>query len=143
MEKSKTHSSFEAVKIALKQDKTGYVLTLNIHPDDLDEAVLRDFVGARYGVAMVRIDGNEQPMDREEHEGDKAIRVAGILCRDPDFWNYLYADSQIMLENEKESTEWLRHYLNVQSRSELKTNNEARELLAKLHKDIMIWKQRS
>jgi hypothetical protein len=58
MEKSRTHSSFEAVKVALKQDKTGYILTLNIHPDDLDEAVLRDFVGARYGVAMVRIDGS-------------------------------------------------------------------------------------
>ena len=26
---------FEAVKIAMKQDKTGIILTLNIHPDDL------------------------------------------------------------------------------------------------------------
>ena len=143
MEKSKTHSSFEAVKVALKQDKTGYVLTLNIHPDDIDEAVLRDFVGARYGVAMVRMDGNEQPMDRQEQDGDKSIRIAGMLCRDPDFWKYLYADSQIMFENEKESTEWLRDYLNIQSRSELKTNVQAREMLEKLHKDIMIWKQKS
>ena len=143
MEKSRTHSSFEAVKVALKQDKTGYILTLNIHPDDLDEAVLRDFVGARYGVAMVRIDGNEQPMNREEHDGDKSIRIAGLLCRDPDFWRYLYSDTQIMQENEKEATQWLRDYLNVQSRSELKTNLAARELLDKLHKDLGIWKQKN
>jgi hypothetical protein len=138
-----TAIQFEGVKVALKQDKTGYVLALSIHPDDVPMDLLRDFVGARYGVAMVRIDGNEQPMNREEHDGDKSIRIAGLLCRDPDFWRYLYSDTQIMQENEKEATQWLRDYLNVQSRSELKTNLAARELLEKLHKDLGLWKQRN
>lgn len=138
-----TAIQFEGVKVALKQDKTGYVLALSIHPDDVPMELLRDFVGARYGVAMVRIDGNEQPMNREEHDGDKSIRIAGLLCRDPDFWRYLYSDTQIMQENEKEATQWLRDYLNVQSRSELKTNLAARELLDKLHKDLGIWKQKN
>ena len=138
-----TAIQFEGVKVALKQDKTGYVLALSIHPDDVPMDLLRDFVGARYGVAMVRIDGNEQPMNREEHDGDKSIRIAGLLCRDPDFWRYLYSDTQIMQENEKEATQWLRDYLNVQSRSELKTNLAARELLDKLHKELGIWKQRN
>jgi hypothetical protein len=138
-----TAIQFEGVKVALKQDKTGYVLALSIHPDDVPMDLLRDFVGARYGVAMVRIDGNEQPMNREEHDGDKSIRMAGLLCRDPDFWRYLYSDTQIMQENEKEATQWLRDYLNVQSRSELKTNLAARELLDKLHKDLGIWKQKN
>ena len=35
---------------ALKQDKTGFVLTLNMHPDEIPEELLRDFVGARYQV---------------------------------------------------------------------------------------------
>ena len=138
-----TAIQFEGVKVALKQDKTGYVLALSIHPDDVPMNLLRDFVGARYGVAMVRIDGNEQPMNREEHDGDKYIRIAGLLCRDPDFWRYLYSDTQIMKENEKEATQWLRDYLNVQSRSELKTNLAARELLDKLNKDLGLWKQRN
>jgi hypothetical protein len=138
-----TAIQFEGVKVALKQDKTGYVLALSIHPDDVPMDLLRDFVGARYGVAMVRIDGNEQPMNREEHDGDKFIRIAGLLCRDPDFWRYLYSDTQIMQENEKEATQWLRDYLNVQSRSELKTNLAARELLEKLHKDLGLWKQKN
>jgi hypothetical protein len=135
---------FEGVKVALKQDKTGYVLALSIHPDDVPIELLRDFVGARYGVAMVRIDGNEQPMDREvEHGGDRAIRIAGLLCRDKDFWRFLYADSQIFKETESDATEWMRIYLNVQSRSELKTNSEARDLLDKLHKDFNVWKQKN
>jgi hypothetical protein len=135
---------FEGVKVALKQDKTGYVLALSIHPDDVPMELLRDFVGARYGVAMVRIDGNEQPMDRDnEHGADRSIRIAGLLCRDKDFWKFLYSDSQIFKETESDATEWLRVYLNVQSRSELKTNQEARDLLDKLHKDFNTWKQKN
>ena len=57
---------FEAIKVALKQDKSGYVLTLNVHPDEAPDALLRDFVGARYQVVMVRLNGNEEPMDRQE-----------------------------------------------------------------------------
>jgi hypothetical protein len=50
---------FEGLKVALKQDATGYVMTLRIHPDEVPEEILRDFVGARYVVAMVRIDDDE------------------------------------------------------------------------------------
>jgi hypothetical protein len=135
---------FEGVKVALKQDKTGYVLTLSLHPDDIPEELLRDFVGARYQVVMVRINGNEEPMDRQnEFESDRAIRIAGLLCRDPKFWEYLCEDNQILNANEKESTDWLRDYLNIPSRSELKTNPKARLLLDQLHKEYNEWNQKS
>jgi hypothetical protein len=131
---------FEGVKVALKQDKTGYVLTLSLHPDDIPEELLRDFVGARYQVVMVRINGHEEPMDRQnEFEGDRAIRIAGLLCRDEKFWNYLYEDNQILDAKEKEATDWLRDYLNIPSRSELKTNPQARLLLDQLHKEYSAW----
>ena len=134
---------FEGVKVALKQDKTGYVLTLSMHPDEIPEDLLRDFVGARYQVVMVRIDGNEEPMDRQaEFEADRAIRIAGLLCREKNFWEFLADDAQIFEATEKEATEWLRHYLNVQSRSELKTNYEARQLLDKIHKEYNEWNQK-
>lgn len=38
---------FEAVKMALKQNKDGYVLTMNVHPDEVPDALLRDFGGGR------------------------------------------------------------------------------------------------
>jgi hypothetical protein len=135
---------FEGVKVALKQDKTGYVLALSIHPDDVPMDLLRDFVGARYQVVMVRLDGNEKPMDRqEEFQGDRSIKIAAILCKDPQFWAYLYEDAQIMQENETEATEWLKNYLVVGSRSELKTNHEARMLLDKLERSFNSWKTKS
>lgn len=134
---------FEAVKVALKQDKTGYVLTLSLHPEDAPEDLLRDFVGARYQVVMVRLGTNEIPMNREaEFEADNLIRTAGILCRDPKFWKYLFDENQIFEEEEELCTDWLRNYLNVKSRTELKTNKEARVLLKKILKEYNEWKQK-
>jgi hypothetical protein len=136
--------NFEGVKVALKQDKTGYVLTLSMHPDDIPEDLLRDFVGARYQVVMVRIGGDESPMDRQaEFEGDKSIRMAGLLCRDPKFWKFLFDDSQIFEEDEESCTEWLRDYLAVQSRCELKTNEEARKRLDKIYREYKEWAQKT
>lgn len=139
-----SHPHFEATKVALKQDKTGYILTLNIHPDDLDERILRDYVGARYQVVMVRLNGSEQPMDRQtEFEADKSIRIAGLLCRDPKFWKFLFDDSQIFEEDEETCTNWLRDYLGVQSRSELKTNEDARKRLDKIYREYKEWAQKT
>lgn len=135
---------FEAIKVALKQDKSGYVLTLSMHPDEIPEQLLRDFVGARYQVVMVRLDGNEKPMDKqEEFNGDRALRIAGLLCRDPDFWKYLYSEECIFDEDSEQATEWVRQYLNVPSRSDLKTNREAQILLDKLHREYTQWKQKN
>lgn len=105
---------------------------------------MRDFVGSRYGVVMVRINEHEEPLDREEEFGGaKAVRLAGILCKESDFWEFLYDDLQIMEKNEKEASEWLRNYLNVTSRSEIKTNPEAQHLLDKINKDYLRWKNAS
>jgi transposase len=135
---------FEGVKVALKQDKTGYVLTLSMHPDDIPEELLRDFVGSRYQVVMVRLNQNEEPMDRqEEYQGDRAVRIAGILCKDPKFWKYLYSEEQIFDEDMEDATEWVRNYLNVPSRSDLKTNREAQILLDRLHREYMEWTQKN
>jgi hypothetical protein len=133
---------FESVKVALKQDKTGYVLTLCLHPDEIPEELLRDYVGARYQVVMVRLSTDETPMDRGEFDGQKAIRVAGLLCRDPSFWDWLHEDTQIIEAKEEEATPWLRDFLGVLSRSELKVNREARDRLEQLHKDFNAWKRK-
>jgi hypothetical protein len=131
---------FEAVKVALKQNKDGYVLTLCLHPDEIPEELMRDFVGSRYQVVMVRLTDSETPMDRDaEFAGSKAVKVAAILCRDPKFWKFLNDQCMILEQNEKEATEYLRTYLGVQSRSDLKVNQEARNLLDKINKEFQTW----
>lgn len=127
--------------MALKQNKDGYVLTMSVHPDEIPAELLRDFVGARYQVVMVRLGDNEMPLDRREYDGDKSVRLAGVLCREKEFWEYLVDKNELFDANESDATDWLRDHLGIQSRSDLKINAEARERLSKLSKDYNAWKR--
>jgi len=131
---------FEGVKIAMKQDKTGYILTLNMHPDDAPEALLRDFVGARYQVVMVRLNGEEQPINREAEYSRDAVRSAGILCRDPQFAQYLMDIGQIFEMTESAVIAWLKEELDIQSRAELKENQQAAQKLQFVQQKYRSWK---
>lgn len=131
-------SQFEGKKVALKQTKDGHVLTLAIHPDEIPEEILRDFVGARYMVVMVRINDEERPMERQPV--DKHISIAGMLCRDPEFWDFLNEQELVFERNEKAVTEWLKSYLNIESRKDLRNNTEAKDALDKILREFKEWK---
>lgn len=131
-------SQFEGKKVALKQTKDGHVLTLAIHPDEIPEEILRDFVGARYMVVMVRIGENEEPMERQPV--NKHISIAGMLCRDPEFWDFLFEQGLLLETSEKEATEWLKSYLNIESRTDLKSNEDAQIALNKILREFKEWK---
>lgn len=133
-------SKFEGVKVALKQDRTGYILTLSVHPDEVPEDILRDFVGARYQVVMVRLTNEERPMIREqEHSGDM-VRMAGILCRDPMFQRFLLEAGQTFDASEDIATAWLKEELNIKSRAELRENNAAASQLRIINQEFQAWK---
>ena len=136
-----SHPQFEAVKIALKQDRSGYILTLNIHPDDLDERILRDFVGARYQVVMVRLGGTDQPMIREQEYAPDPVKIAGILCRDVDFHRFLVDTGNILEATEKETIDWMRNEFGIASRAELKTNTDAARHLFTINEEFKAWKR--
>lgn len=134
-------SQFEAVKVAIKQDKTGYVLTLSIHPDEIPDEVMRDFVGARYQVVMVRINGEEKPMNRDRDLPRDLVQLAGILCNDLKFHDWLFGLGFIEVPNAIAATNWLRSELGVQSRTELKTNPAAAQTLLNINEEYKAWKR--
>jgi hypothetical protein len=107
---------FESRKVALKQDRTGFVLTLSIHPDEIPEELLRDFVGARYGVAMVRIQDDESATPYTNR-----VQKAGMLCRSPQFQDFMKANS------EDEAAQKLCARCGITSRSELNGNYVAQQ----------------
>jgi hypothetical protein len=132
---------FEAVKMALKQNKDGYVLTMTVHPDEVPDALLRDYVGARYQVVMVRLADDDTPMDRREFEGDNAVRLAGALSREKAFGDFLVHKGELFDANEKDVADWIRANSGVNSRAELRTNAEARQRLLQVNKDYLQWKK--
>jgi hypothetical protein len=115
---------FEARKVALKQDRTGFVLTLAIHPDECPEEILRDFVGARYGCALVRIQDDESATPYNNR-----VQSAGMLCKQPAFQEFLNVDSEAAAAAE------LCKRCGIESRTELHGNEVAKMIFDDLIKD--------
>jgi len=116
---------FEARKIAMKQDRTGYVLTLSLHPDEIPEELLRDFVGARYACALVRIQDDETPTSYVNR-----VQQAALLCKRYDFQDFLGAISESMAARK------LCDKCGIESRSELNGNLEAQQKFDDLVKEF-------
>lgn len=108
---------FEARKVALKQDRTGFVLTLSVHPDEFPEELLRDFVGARYACAVVRINDDETPVNYKNR-----VQKAAMLCKNPAFQQFMNT------EGENATARALCSYLGINSRTELNGNSLAQSL---------------
>ena len=121
---------FEARKVALKQDRSGFVLTLSIHPDEIPEELLRDFVGARYGVAMVRIQDDESPTPYNNR-----VQKAGMLCREMAFQQFL------KVTGEARAAEKLCEICGIASRSELNGNTEAQVAFDNLLQQYQQWSE--
>ena len=130
---------FEAVKIAMKQDKTGIILTLNIHPDELPTDLMRDFVGARYQVVMVRLNDENRPMSRDQEYSRDPVRTAGILCRDKQFAQYLHDKEQIFEKKEADVIDWLKMELDIESRTELKEDLQKAKKFWAIYQEYQQW----
>jgi uncharacterized protein YcgL (UPF0745 family) len=126
----------------MKQDNSGYILTLRIHPDEVPEVIMRDFVGSRYMTVMVRLNEEERPMNREQELAKDMVRVSGMLCRDPDFWQFLQESGEIIEKSDKEATEWLKRYLKVESRADISKSQEAVEKMLGIKREFGSWKVR-
>lgn len=132
---------FEGIKVGLKQSKDGYVLTMAIHPDDIPDDLVRDFVGSRYMVVMVRLGDDEQPFDRKEVKKDPAVAMAGMLCRDQDFWQFVGEYTFDDIASEGECAEWMKMYFAINSRADFKQNTAARERFLNMKEKFDSWKK--
>jgi len=121
---------FEAVKVALKQDKTGFILTLSIHPDEIPDELVRDFVGARYGCALVRIQDDETPTVYNNR-----VKKAGMLCKEFPFKQFMGFKSTSQVETEDECVSVLCFSLGIDSRTELNGNKKAQIAFDELIKE--------
>lgn len=116
---------FEARKVALKQDRTGFILTLSLHPDEAPEELLRDFVGTRYGCALVRINDDESPVAYNNR-----VQKAGILCRSEEFQHFLGTNT------EDKAVDVLCKRCGIASRTELHGNKIAQIIFDEMVKEF-------
>jgi len=130
--------NFEAVKISMSQDRNGITLRLSLHPNECPPSLHTDWVGSRYMVAMVKLNDQEEPVvPEQEREIKRMISSAGMLCRNEDFGIFIGAE-----DNTEESiANTMRAKLEIQSRTDLRNNSEAREKFKNLTEGFERWKK--
>jgi hypothetical protein len=131
-------SQFEGVKVAIKQDRTGYVLTLSVHPDEIPNEILRDFVGARYQVVMVRLGEDERPVNRDNFID--VVKISAIVSKDPQFYRWLDETGESFAADEAYAIDWLYAKCGIKSRAELRVNGEAAKIFLSINEEFKQWK---
>lgn len=140
--------NFEAVKVSMSQDKNGIILRLSIHPQECPAQLHSDWVGSRYVVAMVKLADDDTPELREEEVFiERLIASAGLLCRNDDFYAFLFENDLVSYSSksevmEKECANAVRRHCSIKSRGDLRTNVEARKKFEALRGTFAEWKKR-
>jgi hypothetical protein len=124
---------FEARKVSLKQDRTGYVLTLSLHPDEIPVELLRDFVGTRYACAIVRIQDDETPTAYNNR-----VQKAGMLCRQENFQSFMSEFIGGFVDEDSTADELCKQ-CGIESRSELNGNLSAQNKFDELVAEYENW----
>lgn len=118
----------EVVKIAMAQDKNGHILKLSIHPNDLPKDLVLDPLGSRYVMVLAKLnDQDEVVQPKEKSDGDKAVDIAGLLCRNDRFIGWLAARNYSDGRTQEDAANAIRRLCGIRSRAELATNEAARE----------------
>ena len=117
----------EVVKIAMTQDKNGHILKVAIHPSELPKDLVLDPLGTRYVMVLARLnDQDEVVQPKEKSDADKAISIAGLLCRNERFISWMFDYGHSPERTETGAVEGIKEYCGVQSRKDFRTNDEAR-----------------
>jgi hypothetical protein len=111
----------------MSQDKNGHILKLSIHPNDLPKDLILDPLGSRYVMVLARLnDQDEVVQPKEKSEGEKAVDIAGLLCRNERFINWLVDAGYSAVRTSAGAVETIRLLCGIKSRAELASDGEAR-----------------
>lgn len=112
--------TMEVKKDGLAQRQDGsWIFRVRVHPNDMDEAISKAPMGTRYQVVLVELNDNDEPKERRQWNELPPASQAGIRCAELGFRRFLGVETEDAAANE------VRRRCEVQSRSELSTNERA------------------
>ena len=129
----------EVVKIAMSQDKNGHILKLSIHPNELPKDLVLDPLGSRYVMVLARLnDQDEVVQPKEKTDGDKAVDIAGLLCRNERFISWLFDNGYSNSRDEHGAIAAIRDICGIKSRAEFRTDEDARQRFFELKAEFEV-----
>jgi len=128
---------FECVKVALKQDRTGFIFTLSVHPDEIPEELMRDFVGSRYMCALVRVNDDETQVPYNNR-----VKKAAMLCKSKTFHEWLQSTVEDFTDpSEDTAVLCLYEICGISSRTELNGDKFAQQKFDDMKERYERWAQ--
>lgn len=131
--------TFEAVLLGATKDKNGFVVKLVVHPSEIPDGLMRDYVGTRYQIAAVKIADNGQPEVKKKERVRDEVQHAAMLCGNPNFQRYMHEICPEFEENHPGAIKGMRKAIGVASRSELKDSERARRKFHELVHSYERW----
>lgn len=130
MERSEDYTvAFEARKVSDSATKAGRKITFLVHPNDEEKMfhVVSATAGTRFQCVVVQLaeETDEPVMKADAADGSAAVTLAGMLCRDANFQNWIlqtYADHfpHIHSPSEESAVKIMTSILGIDSRADLK-----------------------
>lgn len=99
--------------------------------------------GQRYHIMLVQIGDMEMPAaaDPESRKAYKLSQISGMLCVQPEFWQWISEAYDHATANKDEAAAWLRSVCNVESRSLFDSDQVAGETFRKLMAEYDEWRK--
>lgn len=99
--------------------------------------------GERFYMMLVKVMEDDMPATANpaDRKAYKCSQLAGMLCNQPDFWQWITEAYETPCSNKDEAAAWLREVCNVESRSLFDTDEVAGETFRKFMKEFDDWKQ--
>lgn len=126
---------FECKKDALRQMQEGHwKIQLTVHPNDMPSELLSAAMGQRFVAVLAAIGDDEQPVKLEAKPepaeptpGQRAVKRAVMLCRDPAFIKWVR--DQFVAEDDGEANArlFITHNCRIASRRDLAVDPAAVE----------------
>lgn len=141
----------EAIKISLRQEPEGIVVSFRIQPEDFPEHLLVARINARFALAFQEIDDDEKPKPADpEAKGKRQqnanVMRAAIACGETAFQTFLqkrhrkHWDSALG-KDAHQAADAMRNVLGIDSRRDLSTDKEALKRFDALMAQYELWKQ--
>lgn len=126
----------EVKKDGFRQMQDGTVkISLTVHPNDDIIQFVKAPMGQRFMAVLAEVGDDDQPVKKEKTPGEKAVQRAALLCKEGGFQAWINRDRFQVPATEVGAKMWLCERCGIESRSELATNDEAREQFERICTD--------
>ncbi len=146
----------DAIKIAYRQGKDGFVVSFAIHPSDMPADLANADIGSQWRITLTPLDadGNPEsevmpshspnnkkpaPVDPPARADKRLMKQAGICCRDPRFWQYL-TEKAMPANDAEDAAVAVRLICHVKSRNEIVPDTPAGATWQRLYDEFALWR---